>query len=163
MSVDLRMYSGDDSYTRASMTMPMPPMEDSDVEEESPAVDRAEPSGPSCVVKTYGHIILKSQALGYYAQEGYNESVREESCFGKVLCRMLFLAQVIVSVATLPLRLLALFVFPLLMICTDGAENAWEIFKEGVTIEWIHYSMLPMSLLKIFAPQNGLSMYIKPN
>lgn len=106
------------------------------------------------ITSGYGKVAEYSLGCGEMANKLYNNSQRDDgTCLERLGAQALFLAQVIVSIVALPLNLIAMIFCPLLALCTEGPEKAWELFKGGVFCEYMHYAMLPISILGVFAPQ----------
>lgn len=87
------------------------------------------------------------------AKEIYDESKLEESCLKSTGARFLYLAQVIATLVALPLNILAMIFCPAFALCTEGSEEAWKLFKSAVLLEYMHYALLPVFTLGVFAPE----------
>ena len=105
------------------------------------------------ISSSYDTVAEKSLFFAEMAKEIYNESKLEESCLKSTGARFLYLAQVIATLVTLPLNILAMIFCPAFALCTEGSEEAWELFKSAVRVEFMHYTLLPVFTLGVFAPE----------
>jgi hypothetical protein len=89
----------------------------------------------------------------------YSESQSPEgSWVQNVGARGLFVAQAIVSIAMLPLNLIAMTFGSALALCFEGSEAAWVILDKTSRFELVHLALIPTGLIGAFAPESAIDM-----
>jgi hypothetical protein len=89
------------------------------------------------------------------ADELRDACVKDGGTWDRALAaRVLYLAQVIVSIVIAPFALLALIVAPALCLCVEGKEMAGDLLKYLVVVNLLNIAAIPKSLISAFVPHS---------
>jgi hypothetical protein len=96
-----------------------------------------------------------SMALMGSASQNRNIAVeKEDGCKG-LQARAYFVAQMIVSIAALPLLFLGTLLLAPLALCLGKKGDAWAMLQAGAGLELLHLSLIPTCLIAAFAPHSA--------
>lgn len=81
-------------------------------------------------------------------------SLKEENGCQGLGARAHFLAQVIASIAAIPLLFLGTLLLAPFALCLGEEGDTWNVLKSGAQLELVHLSLIPTCLIAAFAPHS---------